>query len=160
MENDEQNAKIVWRAPAFRHYPKDVSWYWLTVLAAVFLFFFAVWQKNFLFGIFVILAEIAVFTLARRQPEMLGFKIDERGIEIAEKFYAYDELTTFCLRPDNEDNNFQELILKKKVYFNPYITILIDNKIVSQARDIIGQKLTEEQYQDSLLDVLFRWLKF
>lgn len=160
MEKNDENAEIVWQAPSFQYYPKDVSWYWLTILIAVILFFFAIWQKNFLFGVFVIVAEIAVFVLARRQPEIIEFKIDEQGVGILEKMFSYDELSSFCLRPDNEDKNFQELILKKKVYFNPYVIILIDAKIVPRAQAILSQKLAEEPYQDSLLDILFRWLRF
>lgn len=160
MENDNKDMGIVWQAPAFKYYPKDISWYWITILISVILFFFAIWQKNFLFGVFVVVAEIAVFVLARRQPEIIEFKIDEQGVGILERMFSYDELTSFCLRPDNEDKNFQELILKKKVYFNPYVIILMDAEIVPRAQAILNQKLNEEPYQDSLLDILFKWLRF
>lgn len=152
--------EIVWQAPAFRYYPKSVSWYWLSLIIAILLMAFAVWQKNFLFAVFIFLAELAVFVWARRQPELIKFKIDEKGVSVAGKTYYYDELEKFCLRPDSENKIFEELILKKKTHFNPYLKIFIEARFSSRAREILSQKLIEEEYEDSLLEGILKWLRF
>ncbi|MDP3052745.1 MAG: hypothetical protein Q8N22_02170 [bacterium] len=152
--------EITWQAPAFKYYHKDVSWYWMSFIIAILLMAFAILQKNFLFAVFIFLAEISVLILARRQPELLKFKIDDKGVTVIDKTYQFNDLEKFCLRPDMEDKNFEELILKRKTHFNPYLKIFIDIKVSSQVRDILSQKLTEEEYEDSLIESIFKWLRF
>ncbi len=152
--------EIFWQAPAFKYYPKDVSWYWMSFIIAILLMAFAILQKNFLFAVFIFLAEISVLILARRQPELLKFKIDDKGITVVDRTYQFNDLEKFCLRPDNESKDFEELILKRKTHFNPYLRIFVDIKVVSQVRDILSQKLTEEAYEDSLIESIFKWLRF
>ncbi|MFA5084162.1 MAG: hypothetical protein WC475_02135 [Candidatus Paceibacterota bacterium] len=151
---------IEWQAPAFKYYPKDVSWYWLSFIIAILFMAFAILQKNFLFAVFIFLAEISVLILARRQPETLKFKIDDKGVTVIDKTYPFGDLETFCLRLDDEDKNFEELILKRKTHFNPYLKIFVDIKAASRIHDILGQKLAEEEYQDSLIEIIFKWLRF
>ena len=121
---------------------------------------FAVWQKNFLFAVFIFFAEIAVLILGHRQPETIKFKIDENGITIIDKIFLFNTLDKFFLRPDDEDKNFEELILKKKTHFNPYLRIFVDAKIAPRVKETLSQKLTEEAYEDSLLEAIFKWLRF
>lgn len=158
--SDPHKSAIEWQAPAFKYYPKDVSWYWMSFIIASLVMAFAIFQKNFLFAIFIFLAEISVLILARRQPELIKFKIDDKGITIIDKTYLFNDLEKFCLRPDSEDKNFEELVLKKKTHFNPYLKIFVDIEASSRVRDILSQKLTEETYEDSLLEVIFKWLRF
>ncbi len=152
--------EIAWQAPAFKYYPKDVSWYWMSFIIAILLMAFAILQKNFLFAVFIFLAEISVFILARRQPEILKFKIDDKGITVIDKIYQFNDLEKFCLRLDEEDQNLEELILKRKTHFNPYLKIFVDIRVASQVRDILSPKVTEEAYEDSLIESIFKWLRF
>jgi len=145
-KNIKPSNEITWQAPAFKYYEKDVSWYWLSFIISILLIAFAILQKNFLFAVFIFLAEISVLILARRQPELLKFKIDDKGITVVDRTYQFSDLEKFCLRLDDEDKNFEELIIKRKTHFNPYLKILVDAKISSQVREILSQKLTEEEY--------------
>ena len=52
----EKSDGIVWQIPEYEYRSKDVSWYWISLIAAIVLFAFAIWQKNFLFAIFVVIA--------------------------------------------------------------------------------------------------------
>lgn len=151
---------IEWQAPAFKYYPKDVSWYWLSFIIAILIIAFAVWQKNFLFAVFILFAEISVLVLARRQPELIKFKIDDQGIAIADMIYFFNDLEKFCLRPDNENKNFEELIIKRKTYLNPYLKIFVDTETSPAVRGIISQKLIEEEYEEPLFESIFKWLRF
>jgi hypothetical protein len=159
-KNIQDNKEIFWQAPEFQYYPKNISWYWLSLIVAILLLAFAVWQKNFLFAAFIFLAELTVFTWARRQPAMIKFKIDEEGVSVADKIYSYDDLEKFCLRADSMNKDFEELILKKKTHFNPYLKIFIETRLSPRAREILSQKLAEEEYEDSLLEGILKWLRF
>lgn len=151
---------LEWQAPSFKYYAKDVSWYWLSFIISLLIIAFAVLQKNFLFAVFIFMAEISVLVLARRKPEIIKFRIDDKGLTIMDKTYFFNDLEKFCLRPDVEDQNFEELIIKKKTYVNPYLKIFVDANISAEVHEILSKKLTEEQYEDSLLEVILKWLRF
>ncbi len=52
--------EINWEAPEFEYREKDVSWYWISIIAAAAIIAFSVWQRNFLFGFFIVIAEMLV----------------------------------------------------------------------------------------------------
>ena len=82
IDADKDTEFIKWQAPEFEYRPKDVSWYWLSLMAAIALIALAVWQKNFLFAIFIALAWLVITSLANRFPTIWEFKIDEKGLSV------------------------------------------------------------------------------
>ena len=74
---------IEWKAPEFEYREKDVSWYWLSIIAAVVILGAAVWQKNFLFAVFVVIAEILMLVWAGRKPREITFSLNEKGLTMS-----------------------------------------------------------------------------
>ena len=70
-EKQEDKFEIEWQAPEYFHYQKDVSWYWLVLILGIVTIVFALWQKNFLFAVFVIIAEVLLFYWGRTQPRVI-----------------------------------------------------------------------------------------
>ncbi|MDP3892652.1 hypothetical protein, partial [Nocardioides sp.] len=66
---------IEWRAPEFYYREKGVSWYWLSIIAAIVILSVSVWQKNFLFAVFVVIAEILMLVWAGRKPREISFSL-------------------------------------------------------------------------------------
>lgn len=154
--NETVNLKtetIEWEAPEFLRRPKTVSWYWLSAIAAIIILVFAWWQKNIFFGFFIIIAEALVVYFGRQEPRRLKFSVGEQGVMIAnEKYLSYDKLASFWMRPKNEE--FQELILKNKSHFLPYLKILTDTESSGRIKKILQNHLPEEEYEDNLLDTI------
>ena len=82
-EHDPQ--EIAWEAPEFEYRHKDISWYWISIIVAVVCIGFAAWQKNFLFGFFVLVAEILILAWANQQPAIFNFRLTEKGLFIQNK---------------------------------------------------------------------------
>ncbi|MBI2591161.1 MAG: hypothetical protein HYW34_00590 [Candidatus Brennerbacteria bacterium] len=144
---------VEWDAPEFFHRPKTVSWYWLSVIAAIIILVFAWWQKNIFFGFFIIIAEVMLIYFAGQEPRVLKFSINERGVAIDNyKEYSYDALEDFSIRRKNEE--FSELIIKTKSHLNRHLKILIQEKSAGAAKEILSKHLPEVEHEDSLLDAL------
>ena len=151
--------EIIWKAPEFKYYPKSVAWYGLSAAISVLLILFAVWQKNLLFGIFVIIAELTLISWANRQPKTLEFKIDKKGVAIGQiKFYQYEELTGFHIHDDLRGG--LELILKTKSKLNPYVRINIIDKDIPEMKSFLKQFIPEIEYKESLSEDINRIIKF
>lgn len=146
--------EIKWRAPEFHYYHKGPGWYWISVMAAIVLIGFALWQKNFLFAVFIVIAELVILNWAQRRPADTDFSLDDKGLVIGgRKVYSYDALAGFAVKD-------QELILKKKSKLNPYFKILISEYDAGRIKDFLAQHLPEIEYEESLIEHLARLLKF
>ena len=104
--------EITWYAPEFKYHHKELGWYWLSIIGSGVLFLISLWQKNLLFGIFVIIAELMVIIWAKEFPKNIRFKLSGKGLEIGKmKSYSYEELDGFHIHEEDEDG-FSELIFK------------------------------------------------
>jgi len=164
--NPHKSASVEWQAPEFEYQPKDVSWYWLSLMVAVILLALAIWQKNFLFAVFVIIAWLVVVYSTRRFPPVRNFKINEKGIEIIlskqaganNKFYPYDEIWGFDIHAVSE--RYKELVLKLKSRFSPYIKINIPADNEEKIKSFLLKHISKEEYNDSLVDSFSKLIRF
>lgn len=155
----EQDRSISWRAAEYEHFEKGGGWYLMVGFATLLLLIIALWQKNFFFGIFILLAGIMVVILGNRRPDVLDFKLTKDGCEVGRGvFYAYGSLENFSLR--SRVGRLDELILKKKTAFNPYVKISLDNQTAEKVRIFLIQKLPEVEHKGSLLDIFIDFLGF
>jgi hypothetical protein len=155
---EEIKKEITWQAPEFKYHYKDISWYWLSVIAAAILFLAAIWQKNLLFAIFVIIAETTLIFWAKKLPRGLNFKIDKKGIHIDKiKFYTYDDLIGFHIL---EENDIGQLILKTKKKLSPFVKILLESGDIPKIKEFLKQYLEEIEYEESLTDHIEKIIRF
>jgi len=157
--NPEHNKEFIWHAPEFKYYYKEASWYWISGIIAGVLFLMALYQRNFLLAIFVVLAELTTIILAKRLPRTIEFKVDKNGIHCGKlAFYEYEGLTGFHIKKGNEEVG--ELIVKTNSKITPIIKINIFTKDQELIRDILKNFLDEVEYEESFLDAISDKLGF
>jgi len=153
--------EINWEAPEFEYRPKDILWYWTTIVLAVLLLALAIWQKNFLFGVFIVISEILVLIWGSAEPQILEFKINPDGIFIGKnKFYSWDKILNFSF---NESilEGFNVLKLNFKGGFLGGIFVLLPANLVEQVKNfLVSQKLEEVEYEEHFFDTLQKFLGF
>ena len=165
---------LVWQAPEYEFYHKDVSWYWMSFVIAGVLVLVALWQRNFLFAIFVTIAWFTFSSLAGRVPAIWQFSINEKGLAIGPlfgesslenrgslvgKFYAWQDILGFAIH-DQASGEYKELILKLKARFSPYITIPFPLTEEAELTARLLQFLPKEEYTESLADTLSKLIRF
>ena len=157
MENPLK--EIIWQAPEFKYQHKDISWYWLTIIAAAVMVLFSLWQKNLLFALFIILAETMLIFWAKESPKNLQFKIDKKGVQIGKiKSYGYEEISGFHISEKNDGDS--ELILKTKSKLHPFVKILIYNDDIAAIKGYLKNHLSEVEYEESLTDGFSKMIGF
>ncbi|MDO8430063.1 MAG: hypothetical protein Q7S73_01710 [bacterium] len=150
--------EIIWQAPEFEFQHKDASWYWLTIIVSAILALVALWQLNFLFAIFVVLAETMLIFWAKETPKILQFKISDRGIQLGRlKSYSFEELDGFHI---SELRNQPELVLKTRNKLHPYVIILMLEDDAPEIKEFLKNHLAEIEYEESLSDHLFKRIGF
>lgn len=157
MEQKPKN-EVSWRAAEYEHIHRTPTWFLWVGGIALLLLLFAIWQKNFFFAMFVVIASILLMSLSRREPDTIDFKVSERGVGVAKHFYEYDEFEHFAIR--NRPGALDEIILRRKMLMNPFLRIPADSRTAEKAREILKEKLQEVDHEDSLIEVVAELLGF
>ncbi len=157
-KTDTQN-ELAWRAAEYQYVEKDTTWYFIIVAAALILTILSLIQKNFFFAVFVIIAAAMIIFFARRKPQVVDFRITEKGVAIGENaFYDYDRLEGFAIV--KKPNRLDEIVVKRKAVVNPYVKIPVDSENRRRAEEILKIHLPEVTYEESLLDIVSDWFGF
>jgi len=153
--------EISWEAPEFEYYPKSIGWFLITIFIAVLLLGIAIWQKNFLFGIFILIAEILVLIWGNREPRILKFKIDDDRIYAGEyNSYRIEDISGFAFTK-SPIPGFRDLKIYFKNKFSGEIKFIIPEEIYEDIRAFFIQKnITEKEYDASIIESLERLTGF
>ncbi len=154
----QEGGAITWRAAEYEYSPKDVGWYWIVGGASAAIALVGLWQRNFFFAIFIVLAGVLVIAFGRRRPEVIDFAVGEQGIGVGNRLTEYDRIESFSVRA--RPGRLNEVIIKKKAAVNPYVRIPVDAQLAANIRTLLLAKLPEVEHEESLIDTLSDWLRF
>lgn len=158
-EAKEQVGWITWKAPEFEHVEKSTTWYWGSMVVAIALIAIALWQKNFLFAVFVVVAELAVFMFAGEKPKLWDFTIDDRGVTIEKhKTYKYADITLYDIHEFSDE--YHELVLQTKSKVHHYIKIFIPVDRDEEIEDLLNKKVRRGEIEVSFLEFVERLIGF
>jgi hypothetical protein len=154
------NFEIKWHAPEFDFREKDISWYWISIIIAVLLVGAAIWQKNFLFGFFVVVAEILVISWANQEPPLVEFTLNENGVGIGpQKIYAFSEMESFAV-DEKSDNEWPPAYFQFRRKLKIPLKIRVPKDRREEIKKALAQVLTQIEFQQSLLDTVEELVKF
>lgn len=158
----QESVGVKWNAPEFDFYPKGNAWYWWSITITLLLLGFAIWQKNFLFAFFVVVAELLVLSWGSRKPMTMEFKLDEKGLTInGLKFYPYADLKSFGVSDmAPTDEKFEEIVIYLKRRMRTGLNILVPKDKEAEIVTAFSKKIAKVEAELSLLDALERFLRF
>lgn len=150
--------KIVWEAPEFVYHQKTSTWYWVSILLALSCLAYAIFTQNFLFMVFIVIAEILLVIWSRELPHMVEFAVQEDGIRVGEKdFYPFKELGSFSV---HEHAHGSELILRRKKSMTQFLKIPLVDGEIGKVETYLQKKLQQKDHEDSLVDSIFHLTRF
>lgn len=151
---------VEWEAPEFEYREKSVSWYWLSIIAAAAILAASVWQKNFLFAVFVVIAEILVLVWAGRKPRMINFRLDDKELTVGGgKFYSYSEIEAYGTE-ESGNGEWSEMAFRLRHGLHPWLKIRIRTARLPEAEKALGPSVKKTELETSLLDSLGKLIGF
>ena len=151
--------EITWEAHEFEYREKGVSWYWLSIIIAAVIVAFSVWIRNFLFGLFVVIAEVLFIVWGNRVPRVILFRLTDDGIEIdGQKFHALKEFESWSV--NDLGTGYVELMLSFRSKVKTPLTILVPEEHVEAIRANLKTLLKEVEHDPSLIDSIEKLTKF
>jgi len=151
--------EITWRAPEFEYHEKEVSWYWISIIVAALIIAFSVWQKNFLFGFFIVIAEILFIVWGNKVPREISFTVTDTEITIGNyKPYAMKEFETWSA--GLEDDGWMDVIFYFRSRVRPPLIITMPEDKVADLRTNLKLVLKEIEHEPTLVDSIEKFLRF
>ena len=154
-QDEPEGVMIAWEAPEAEHIEKSTTWYWASMAVAIVLIAIALWQKNFLFAVFIVIAELAIFMFAGEKPKMWDFTIDEQGVTIeGHKTYKYSTITLYDIHQFSDE--YHELVLQTKSKVHHYIKIFIHAEDEQKIREALNKKVPHGEIEVTFFEFLER----
>ncbi len=144
---------ISWMSPEFHYHEKDEAWPLFVALAGAVIAAYALWQNNFLFFVFTLIATGLVITWGTRKPRHFEFEINDTGLVIDGTMHRYREFTSFAL----SDNS---LHFMPKSSIRPRLEIIVPPSRERAIREHLLDFLHETEYTESFVEALGHWLRF
>jgi hypothetical protein len=150
---------LTWEAPEFEHVEKSTTWYWGSMIVAVILMGIALWQKNFLFAVFIMVAELAIFMLSEEKPKMWDFMIDHRGVTIEKhKLYKYSTIKMYDIHGFSDE--YHELVLQTTSKVHHYIKMFIHVEDEERVAELLDQRIPRGEIEVTFMELIERAIGF
>ncbi len=151
---------ITWQAPEFEYYEKNSTWYLWLALGATVVIGLALWQKNFLFAIFILIAGLIIGFTGKRKPRDLSFELNASGLTINEKKQIpYEKMSGFAII-ENQENEYGELFIKTKLVLDGDLRVQYPNALTAKIKNALPPSVPEIEYEETITDRLFKILHF
>jgi hypothetical protein len=151
--------ETTWEAPEFQYREKGVSWYWISIIIAAAVIAFAIWERNFLFGIFIVIAEILLIAWGNEAPRTIHFVLTENDLIVGtSKEYQLRLFESFSV--DKLDSEWTELFFTFKAKLRTPIKVMVPTAKVDEIRKNLKTILREVEFEPSLLDSLEKIIGF
>lgn len=148
-----------WEAPEFEYREKGVSWYWITIILAALMIAFAVWQRDFLFGFFVVVAEMLIIIWGDREPRHLPFLLTDEHLQIGErKLHLMREFSGWST--DRSDEDWADLHFYFASHWRLPLRMIIPVDRVDEVRANLRAVLREVRHDMSFIDAIEKLTKF
>jgi hypothetical protein len=150
---------ITWEAPEFEYREKDISWYWITIIIAACIIAFSVWEGNFLFGLFIVIAEILVIMWGSQEPRIIAFTLTESEIEIGEhKSHSLKEFESWSA--ENFGDGWAEIGFNFHAKLKVPLKVLAPTETLEEIRKNLKTLLREVEHQTTLIEAIEKLVKF
>lgn len=154
------NTFLQWTAPEFEKTERGVLWHAGIVAVGALIGIFCLWQQNYVFLLFVVIAVLLMLFLNKSDATVYTYGLVPDGIEVdGELVYNLRSLTGFALIDDGA-SPYGELVLRRTKRLTQYVRILIPREQMEAARMLLGGPLTEFVYNETLGEYIMKRLGF
>ena len=154
----DNNKSVTWTGSEFIANHKDSRWFasffgiLIVGVGAIFLV-----TRDYISAISVAVAGILFASLANRQPRQLTYQIDNKGINIGQKFYSFEQFKYFSLAQDGAIGYINLMPLKR---FMPDVSIYFPPEEADNVIDILSDHLPHHDSAERQIDKLAKKFRF
>jgi hypothetical protein len=157
--SNEPSKPFTWSAAEFIAHQKSFVWYLILGLTTIVIagLVYVLYHHDLFSVIVIVVAAVFFGIVANRQPRTLEYKVDDVGLSIGEKLYAYDSFRSFSIV---DEDSASSIILKPLKRFMPLITVYYSPHDEKSIVDVISKHLPVDTHQLDPIDSLIRRIHY
>ena len=151
--------KIEWSAPEYSHKERGNDWFWTLGLVTVISCGIAIWLKNNMFAIFLLLSGGSLILFTLRHPKDVSYIIETKGITMGKDLYEWKNIKSFNIK-STEDEPLAKLLIETSKYMLPVYTIPFPQELQAQIKEDLLKILPRSEIDESKSMVFMEKLGF
>lgn len=154
----QSSESIQWSASEFIAYQKSAGWYLLILLGIIALAGLVfVFTQDYLSSGPIVVAGILFLIFAARKPRVLNYSVNNSGINIADKHYAFKDFRSFSLI---EETHVRSIMLTPLKRFMPAISMYFEPNDEQKITEALSAYLPYEDRKQDAVDKVMQRLRF
>ncbi|MEI7620574.1 MAG: hypothetical protein WCJ57_03320 [Candidatus Falkowbacteria bacterium] len=134
---------IAWEIPEYEKHEKNRNWYIIAGVIALALIAYAVFTRNYLFALIIVIIAFIIITRDGQDPIVVTFSIEPTGVGVGQRFYSYDTFKDFAVVYRPKDN-IKGLYLNFKNTMRPHLSIPLKDANPVEVRNYLVRFLAED----------------
>lgn len=151
---------VSWEIPEYTKYPHGRRWYVIAGILVLGILVYAIWSKNYLFGVLTVLVLLIIIMHEVKEPRKIFFGITEKGIVVDDRLLPHGSVERFWI-VENERENEAALFLDFKSMVRPRMSVPVSSELTGDVRDALGSYVAEDEEKSKIpfSDSFGRWFK-
>jgi len=151
------NSIIKWEAPEYKYQKKSHDWFWAVWIIALSISIASIIYQNILFAVLIIIGSFTLVMYALRQPRLIRFELNKKGVKIEDSLYPYKTLKSFWVQ---EEPFEEKLLIQSNKILMPLISIPLGKVDIVKIKNILIENLEEEEIEEPLSHKIMESLGF
>ncbi len=140
-EIETSREKIEWSALEYEDKERSADWFWALGIIVVAGSVASLIYKNYFFAMILIIGGILLGFFAIKKPDVINYELNEKGLKIKTHFYPYKNIKSFWVQTGAKPI----LFIKSDRFFMPIISMLIDENLAEQIKNLMLKNNTAEE---------------
>ena len=149
---------LEWSAYEHENRVRGPYWFLYPLIIATLAIVFGVLTRDYLFIAFVVLSFVILNYYARREPRVLMYRIEKRGVWTENKLMDFGRIKSF--RIFTHSLMAPELLLETEHPISPITRIRLENISPDAVRNVMSRYLPEKEQKDLATDQIARIIGF
>lgn len=153
-----EDGQVSWQASEFIAHTKTPGWYLAlaagTLLLALLVFFLT--RDNVSAGV-VLVAGLILAIYANVKPRQLDYSLGAQGLQIGQKYYAYEDFRSFAIVPEGA---FSSIVLMPLKRFSTLTTIYYPPEEEEKIVSVLSNYLPLDEHKHDAVDRFMRRIRF
>lgn len=155
---DDGFSPVTWTASEYIAHGKNSTWFLAYGMAVVVLaIIIYILLRDIVTVVVVAIAAATFAAFSVRQPRTLEYTVDDRGIQIGDKFYPYEAFRSFDVTLEGTLPAIHLVSLKR---FMPPLTIFYDMSMEDAIVSTISNYLPHQERKADVVDNIARRIRF
>ena len=149
--------KLQWYALEYAEKERSRDWFWALGIIVVASSLASIIYSNYFFAGLIVLAGVLLGFFATKQPDMVFYELNEKGLKVRTRLYLYENIKSFYVQTGTKPT----LFIKSERLFMPVMGIPIENAPAEKIRSIMIEKnIIEEEMKEHASEKIMEILGF